>query len=244
MVIVGIIPARYGSRRFPGKPLVMIGNMSLIERVYRQAIQSTRLTSILVATDDERVFNEVKRFGGQVVMTSAHHRTGTERCAEAVEVAGLKPDAVVNIQGDEPFIHPRQIDEIARLIEQSHISLATLVREARSMEEVQNPDKVKVIINRSMQALYFSRQPIPYYPEEVPFEKRSYYIHCGIYAYRQDVLQEIVKLKESNLEVAESLEQLRWLEYGWPIHVSLTNYDSHAVDSPGDVEILKAIYGF
>jgi 3-deoxy-manno-octulosonate cytidylyltransferase (CMP-KDO synthetase) len=244
MMIVGIIPARYGSKRFPGKPLAMIGNMTMIERVYRQATQSVRLTSILVATDDERVYNEVRRFGGQVVMTSVHHRTGTERCAEAIRVAGLNPDAIVNIQGDEPFIHPRLIDEMARLIEQPHVSLATLIRKAGSMQEVQSPDKVKVIINRQMQALYFSRQPIPFYPDEVPFEKRNYYIHCGIYAYRWTILQEIVKLKDSYLEAAESLEQLRWLEYGWPIWLAITSYDSHAVDSPRDVETLKAIYGF
>lgn len=239
MTIAGIIPARFGSTRFPGKPLAMIGNMTMIERVYRQAEKSTRLQTVFVATDDKRIFDTVNSFGGNAVMTSSAHQTGTERCAEAVSFLPVHADAVINIQGDEPFLEPSQIDLVAELLLNSEVEIATLIRNASGMEEVSNPNAVKAVMNKNGQAIYFSRLPIPYYKNEIPFEKRCYHIHVGIYGYKINTLKEIVKMKPSALELAESLEQLRWLENGYSIHATLTNENSHAVDTPEDLERLK-----
>ncbi len=239
MTITGIIPARYGSTRFPGKPLAMIGNMTMIERVYRQAEKSTRLHSVFVATDDQRIFDTVKSFGGHAVMTSADHQTGTERCAEAVSFLPDNTDAVINIQGDEPFLEPSQIDKVAELLLNSEVEIATLIRHASGMEEVSNPNAVKAVMNQNGRAIYFSRLPIPYYKNEIPFEQRCYHIHVGIYGYKISTLKEIVNLKPATLELAESLEQLRWIENGYSIHAALTNENNRAVDTPEDLERLK-----
>ncbi len=244
MTIAGIIPARYGSTRFPGKPLAMIGNMTMIERVYRQAEKSTRLQSVFVATDDQRIFDTVKSFGGNAVMTSSSHQTGTERCAEAVSFLPINPEAVINIQGDEPFLEPSQIDRVAELLFNPQVEIATLIRRTTNMDEVNNPNAVKAVINLLGRAIYFSRLPIPYYKNEIPFEQRSYHIHVGIYGYKIGTLNAIVKLQPSSIETAESLEQLRWLDNGYSIHAALTNAISHAVDAPEDLQRLKKSFRF
>lgn len=244
MTIAGIIPARYGSTRFPGKPLTMIGNLTMIERVYRQAEKSIRLNSIAVATDDKRIYDAVKSFGGNVVMTNSTHQTGTERCAEAVSLFTENAQAVINIQGDEPFLEPSQIDKVAELLLNPEVKIATLIRNAESEKEVANPNAVKAIVNQNGQTVYFSRLPIPFYKAHIPFEQRSYHIHVGIYGYQINTLKKIVQLKPSSLEAAESLEQLRWLDYGYVIHAALTDAKTHAVDAPEDVERLKKIYRF
>ncbi|MBL7928746.1 MAG: 3-deoxy-manno-octulosonate cytidylyltransferase [Bacteroidia bacterium] len=242
MKITGIIPARYGSTRFPGKPLALIGSMTMIERVYRQAEKSTRLNSIAVATDDQRIFDVVNSFGGNVVLTSSAHQTGTERCAEALSLLQLKADAVINIQGDEPFLEPSQIDRIAELLLNPEVEIATLVRKATGMEEVLNLNAVKAVMNQIGHSIYFSRMPIPYYKEQISFEMRNYYIHVGIYGYKSPSLNKIVQLKPSGLEAAESLEQLRWIDNGYTIHAAFTEATSHAVDTPEDLERLIKTY--
>jgi 3-deoxy-manno-octulosonate cytidylyltransferase (CMP-KDO synthetase) len=244
MEIAGIIPARYGSMRFPGKPLAMIGNMSMIERVYRQAEKSSYLKSLAVATDDQRIFDAVKSFGGKVVMTPSSIQTGTERCAHAFSLLKWNAEAVINIQGDEPFLHPEQIDQVASLLSSPGVNIATLVRKAKSSEEVASPHSVKAVISPSGQAIYFSRLPVPYYKEAVPFEQRCYYLHVGIYGFSIPALQKIVQLKESENEAAESLEQLRWIDNGYAIHTGITEFKTHAVDTPEDLELLKKFYQF
>jgi 3-deoxy-manno-octulosonate cytidylyltransferase (CMP-KDO synthetase) len=244
MVITGIIPARFGSTRFPGKPLSMIGSMTMIERVYRQAEKATRLNSIVVATDDPRIYDTVKKFGGRVVMTSQAHQSGTDRCAEAASLLPSNTGAVINIQGDEPFLEPAQIDRIAELLQNPEVHIATLVRKADSMEEVTNPHSVKAIVNHKGHAIYFSRLPVPFYHELIPVEKRHYHIHIGIYGYQIHTLKEIVQLKPSVLESAEKLEQLRWLDFGYVIHAALTDVKTHAVDIPEDIERLRKFYRY
>lgn len=242
MIITGVIPARYGSTRFPGKPLALIGNMSMIERVYRQAEKAACLNSIAVATDDHRIFDAVTSFGGKVVLTNSNHHTGTERCAEAVSILNVNADAVINIQGDEPFLEPSQIDRVAELLSNSDVEIATLVRKAASLQEVTNPNTVKAVINQNGRSLYFSRLPIPFYREQIPFEQRSYLIHIGIYGYRINTLKKIVQLKHSSTELAESLEQLRWMDNGFSVYATLTDSENHAVDTPEDLERLKKMH--
>lgn len=244
MVIAGIIPARYESSRFPGKPLAMIGKMSMIERVYRQAEKATRLNLVVVATDDQRILEAVSAFGGNVVMTSSIHQTGTERCAEAISLLKLKSDAVINIQGDEPFLEPSQIDRVADLLLNPEIKIATLVRKTASKEEVANPNAVKAVISKTGRVIYFSRLPVPFYKDTIPFEHRCYHIHVGIYGYQVSVLKAITQLGASDIESAESLEQLRWLDNGYSIHAGITDTQTHAVDTPDDLERLKKIFRF
>ena len=225
MKILGIIPARYGSSRFPGKPLVMIGERSMIQRVYDQAMKCPELFSTVVATDNEIIGNHLTETGAAFVMTSLHHKSGTERCLEALEKVSKEKgnafDVVINIQGDEPFINPRQISELAGTFSDPKISLATLVKKIRTPGELTDPNVVKVILDRHSRAIYFSRQAIPYLrgmeTSQWPGE-RVYFKHVGIYGYRTAVLRKIVKLPVSSLETAESLEQLRWIENGFPIH--------------------------
>lgn len=211
--IIGIIPARYASTRFPGKPLVKLGSLSMIERVYRQAEKCKSLHHVLVATDDERIAQEVARFGGSYCMTDPNHVSGTDRCREAMEQTTETFDYVVNIQGDEPFIAPEQIEELCQLLD-GNTELATQARQIQQSEDLLNPNVVKLVKGNLGHALYFSRQAIPYYRGLAPEEwlsKQAYYQHIGLYAYRTDVLKRIAVLPPSTLEIAESLEQLRWL---------------------------------
>jgi 3-deoxy-manno-octulosonate cytidylyltransferase (CMP-KDO synthetase) len=241
--ILGIIPARYASTRFPGKPLVQIQGKSMIRRVWEQACKAESLSGVVVATDDERIVDEVISFGGNVIMTSPEHATGTDRCREAAEMAemarGIRYDAVINIQGDEPFINPEQINQVASCFQQPLTELATLVKRLQHKEELWNPNIIKVVVSLSGKALYFSRNAIPYVrgtEKENWMEMHRFYKHIGIYGYRRDILDEITRLGTSTLEKAESLEQLRWLENGYTIQVKETEFESRSVDSPEDVK--------
>lgn len=236
MKILCIIPARYASTRFPGKPLALIAGKSMIQRVYEQAQKSTLLTYLAVATDDERIFDHVVSFGGNVVMTSAHHSTGTERCLEAFRKlsAQYNFDVIINIQGDEPLIDPSQIDKLAGCFINHETMIATLAKAFTENEDKNNPNIVKLVTDKAGMALYFSRFPIPYVREKKPSDLICYK-HIGLYAYKTNVLKEICKLEPSLLEKAESLEQLRWLENGYRIRVAFTDTESLAVDIPDDI---------
>lgn len=241
MHAIGIIPARYASSRFPGKPLADIQGKPMIRRVYEQAQKATLLRQVYVATDDQRIFDAVKSFGGEVIMTDPSHPSGTDRCFEALQViagntSGI--DVVVNIQGDEPFIDPGQIDSLCRLFDVKETLIATLAKEIRTEQELFSTSVNKVVFDARQKALYFSRTPIPYqqHVDKADWIRHhAYYKHIGIYAYRVDVLGQIARLEPSALERAESLEQLRWLENGYPIHVGITAVESIAIDTPDDL---------
>lgn len=237
MKILGLIPARYASTRFPGKPLADIAGKSMIQRVYEQATAAQLLDAVAVATDDERIAAEVQRFGGKVVMTAADHPSGTDRCQEARLRIGGAFDYVLNIQGDEPFVQPEQIDLLAATLD-GQTELATLIMRITQAEDLWNMGEVKVVLNTQAEALYFSRQPIPYSkkPQEEWLNHYPYYKHVGMYAYRCDVLEAITQLAPSPLELAESLEQLRWMEHGYKVKVAITTQDSVCIDTPEDLE--------
>ncbi|WP_114784849.1 3-deoxy-manno-octulosonate cytidylyltransferase [Botryobacter ruber] len=237
MKVLGIIPARYASTRFPGKPLIEINGISMIRRVYEQAKKSS-LAEVLVATDDDRILKHVEEFGGKAVMTGSHHQSGTDRCFEAYRKHGQPFEYIINIQGDEPFIQPVQIDLVASCFENPATQLATLVKKIETTEELFNTNAPKVVLNQAREALYFSRQPIPYYrnvPSDIWHLRHTYYKHIGIYGYRTDILEQITQLPPSSLEMAESLEQLRWLEYGYRITTALTAFETIGIDSPEDL---------
>ena len=228
---LGVIPARYASTRFPGKPLVDIKGKTMIQRVYEQSMLAN-LDKVVVATDDERIAAEVNRFGGEFVMTASTHQSGTDRCAEVVKnLPGY--DIVINIQGDEPFIDPKQINLIRDCFADPEVKLATLIKEIHSEEELFNPNVPKVVIGTQQQAIYFSRHPIPYLRQ--PTQSHQYYKHIGIYGYQTATLLEITRLNPSLLELAESLEQLRWIENGYQIQTKLTTIETIAIDSPSDL---------
>lgn len=241
MKFIGIIPARYASTRFPGKPLVDIGGMTMIERVYRQASQA--LERVVVATDDNRILDAVKAFGGEVVMTSPNHNSGTDRCYEAYINCASDADVVVNIQGDEPFIAPSQIDAVKECFTRNESTpIATLVRRfdpALGCDALFNPNTPKVVLDSDGNALYFSRSVIPYVrgkQHEQWSESATFYTHVGLYAYRADILARITALPRSPLEVAESLEQLRWLQNGYRIATAVTAEPSVGIDTPQDLD--------
>ncbi|HHN48776.1 MAG TPA: 3-deoxy-manno-octulosonate cytidylyltransferase [Bacteroidales bacterium] len=240
---IAIIPARYASTRFPGKPLVDIQGKSMIMRVYAQAAKADLLKNVFVATDDRRIYDHVIQHQGQAIMTAAHHNSGTERCLEAFGILVHKKkctanEIILNIQGDEPFIEPAQIDALVKLFERPGVNIASLIKKMSGPEEINNPDCVKVVATQNLQALYFSRSPIPFIrdlDDEKRFSSGLYFKHIGMYAYRSHVLSEICSLQPSPLEKAEKLEQLRWLENGFSIHLELTAHESIAIDSPGDL---------
>ncbi|TCK85095.1 3-deoxy-manno-octulosonate cytidylyltransferase [Albibacterium bauzanense] len=239
MNIIGIIPARYASSRFPGKPLVDIAGKSMIQRVYERCLLSNSLSSAVVATDDDRIADHVKSFGGNVILTSSSHNSGTDRCAEA---ANHFPDAniIINIQGDEPFIQPEQIDLLAACFNSEGTEIATLVKKIDSYKELFNPNTPKVIIDKTGKALYFSRNTIPFQrdvPENEWLDKQDYFKHIGIYGFRVKTLQQLTLLPISALEKAEALEQLRWLENGYSIQTAKTSYQSYGIDSPDDITL-------
>lgn len=243
--ITGVIPARYASTRFPGKPLALIGCKPMIQWVYEQARQSKKLNRVLVATDDSRIRDAVCAFGGEAVMTTATCASGTDRVAEAVR--NRKTDIVVNIQGDEPFIHPKAIDLVAEvLIHDAETKMGTLVKRIFHEQELTSPHVVKVIINQKGYALYFSRNAIPFYRDsDEPtdwIKNHVYYKHLGIYSYRSEFLQEMSQWKPTSLETAEKLEQLRVLEHGVLIKVAETDSETVSVDTPEDLERVRRIY--
>ena len=241
MKFVGIIPSRYGSSRFPGKPLVLINGKTMIQRVYEQA--KLELEHVYVATDDKRIENEVKKFGGNVVLTSVNHESGTDRIAEAATIiekeSSIAFDVVINIQGDEPFIQPEQIEQIKSCFEDPKAEIATLIKEIDKNEDIFDANKPKVICDKNMNAICFSRSPIPYLRNTNKSEwhsKHNYYRHIGMYAYKSEILQSLTKLPQSSLELAESLEQMRWIENGFKIKVKETSFDSKGIDTPEDLK--------
>lgn len=243
MKILGVIPARYASSRFPGKPLALIGGVSMVERVYCQALKATSLTTVVVATDDERIAAAVRAFGGHCVMTQPDHPSGTDRCAEALQRMEGSYAAVVNIQGDEPFIHPAQIDLLAGVLQEEGVEIATLVKPVMDHHELENPNSPKVVMASNGDALYFSRQPIPFFKGADVHEwqnQHTYYKHIGIYGYRADVLPRLTRLPQGLLEKAESLEQLRWIEHGFRIRTRATDAETLAVDTPDDLQAAEA----
>lgn len=231
MKSLGVIPARFASTRFPGKPLVDIGGKTMIQRVYEQSLLSN-LDKVVVATDDERIAAEVCRFGGECIMTSSTHQSGTDRCAEVAKNLS-DYDIIINIQGDEPFIDPLQINLICECFEDEKVQLATLIKAIHSDEELLNSNIPKVVIGHQQQAIYFSRYPIPYL--RTTTNTHQFYKHIGIYGYKKAILLEITQLKPSALELAESLEQLRWIENGYQIQTKLTTIETIAIDSPSDL---------
>ncbi len=241
MKVLGIIPARYASSRFPGKPLIEINGKSMIQRVYEQASKSDSLDKVIVATDDDRIKHAVEAFDGNVMLTSENHKSGTDRCNEVIESLSLENhffDVVVNIQGDEPYINPTQINQVVSCFSDLGVEIATLAKRITTQEELFNSNINKVIIDKTKNAIYFSRHPIPFQqnePQKNWLNKFDYFKHIGIYAYRTEILEKITKLQRSKLEIAESLEQLRWLENGYKIRVMETDYESIAVDTPEDL---------
>lgn len=246
MNIAAIIPARYASTRFPGKPLININGKSMVHNVYNQA--SKVFDTVYVATDDERIASEIDSFGGKYVMTSKKHKSGTDRCAEAIikieEIEGKEFEVVVNIQGDEPFIKTEQLEELKKCFKKKRVQIATLVKPINNKEDIFNPNKPKVVINTLNEAIYFSRSPIPYlrgHKETTWITKHMFYKHIGLYGYKKDILLEITKLKQTPLEIAESLEQLRWIENGYKIKVAFTEHESVSIDTPKDLERIKEV---
>ena len=244
--IAGIIPARYASSRFPGKPLAMIGSRTMIRRVFEQASKALEL--VYVATDDERIYKAVTDFGGKAIMTSPDHMSGTDRCSEAadkiMENSGSAVDIVINIQGDEPFIKPEQIRLLADCFDSEEVELATLIRKVDAGEDIFNPNQPKVIVNKFGDAIYFSRSVIPFIRDAekaVWAEKHTYFKHIGLYAYRTETLKKITKLQRSPLELAESLEQNRWIENGFKIRTAITKWESIGIDTPEDLEKARLI---
>lgn len=239
MKYIGIIPARYASSRFPGKPLAMLGGKPVIWRVYERV--AGLFDEVIVATDDVRIKECVERYGGCALMTSAELRSGTERVGEAYRLQGKQYDVVVNIQGDEPFISAQQIEAVKRLFDDADTQIATIAKpfsEADGLSALENPNTPKVVLNRRHQAMYFSRSVIPYVRGKAGGEwlaAHQFYKHIGLYAYRPQVLQEIVQLQRTPLETAECLEQLRWLENGYSIKVALTDIDTIGIDTPDDL---------
>lgn len=237
---IAIIPARYASTRFPGKPLAMLGGITVIQRVYDQVKKA--LDNVIVATDDERIYSHVHAFGGKAVMTGSHHRSGTDRCWEAYSLNGGNEDIIINVQGDEPFIQPEQIATIMQCFSDDTIDIATLVKPFPSSGDVsalENPNAAKVVIDADMNALYFSRSIIPYMrgiDKALWPSQHQYYTHLGMYAYRAIALQRVTQLQPSSLEIAESLEQLRWLENGMKIKVGMSETSSIGIDTPQDLE--------
>ena len=241
MKFIAIIPARYASTRFPGKPLALLGGKTVIQRVYEQA--ASVLEEAYVATDDERIFQHVESFGGKAVMTRADHKSGTDRIEEAAEKIGTMADVIINVQGDEPFIQKSQLETLKELFKYTETQIGTLGKPFDSIEAVMNPNSPKIVTDQRGFALYFSRSIIPFvrgeeqqnWLQHFPFLK-----HLGIYAYRREVLRQITRLPQSPLEIAESLEQLRWLENGYRIRVGITDVETVGIDTPEDLQRAEA----
>lgn len=237
MKFIGIIPARYASTRFPGKPLALLGGKPVIQHVYEKV--AAVLEAAYVATDDERIYDVVKAFGGQVVMTRTDHKSGTDRIEEAIEKIGGEWDVVVNVQGDEPFVAKSQLETICHCFDDPTTQIATLGKPFESMEAVQNPNSPKIVVDNMGFAMYFSRSVIPYVRGKEKSSWLTHYPflkHLGIYAYRKDVLRQVTQLPQSSLEIAESLEQLRWLQNGFKIKVGTTDVETVGIDTPQDLE--------
>ncbi len=244
MKFLAIIPARYASTRFPGKPLALLGGKPVIQRVYEQV--AGVLDDAVVATDDKRIFDAVEAFGGKVVMTSPDHKSGTDRCREAYDKLGCPFDVVINVQGDEPFIRPEQLEALKRCFEDPQTDIATLVKPFTvedGLAALENPNSPKVVLDGQSRALYFSRSVIPFLrgvPREEWLSRHTFYKHIGLYAFRAEALQAVTNLPQSSLEIAESLEQLRWLENGYKIGVGISGFETVGIDTPEDLERAEA----
>lgn len=239
---IAIIPARYASTRFPGKPLVDIKGKPMVQHVYDTAVASGIFDKVIVATDDARIVNAVEAFGGNVALTSEDHQSGTDRCGEVVQNLNEEFDIVINIQGDEPFIHVEQLQQLVSLFENPNTQIATLKKKLSSIDDVHNPNVVKVVAAEDKRALYFSRNPIPFtrgIEKSEWLDHHNYYKHLGIYGYRSEILLEVIKLEPSTLEVCESLEQLRWLQNSYSIFIDETQHESIGIDTPEDLEKIK-----
>lgn len=241
MKVLGVIPARYGSSRFPGKPLIDLKGKSMIQRVYEGAKLSGLITEVIVATDDQRIYDEVLRFGGNVSMTDPDHPSGTDRCAE-IALQHPEMDVVINIQGDEPLVDCRQLEQLIHAFIDVHVQIATLGNRSISLDDLQNPNRIKIVVDKHHNALYFSRSPIPnfHHSKGEPLSNYPYLRHIGLYAYRNSVLQELTKLEQTALERIESLEQLRWLYHGYKVTVVETEIETPNIDVPEDVEKVLA----
>ena len=241
MKSIAIIPARYASTRFPGKPLAKLGKHTVVEWVYRGVSDIECIDEVCVATDDSRIAEAVKAFGGKCLMTRADHRSGTERCGEAISkmaAEGKRFDVVVNVQGDEPFVNREQIETLLASFENKDTDIATLAKKITTADELMSPNNVKVVADRAGWALYFSRAAIPFIREAEPSEwvtRHVFFKHIGIYAYKADTLRQIARMQPSRLELAESLEQLRWLENGLSIHMAVTDAVNVSIDTPADL---------
>lgn len=243
MRILGIIPARYGSSRFPGKPLIDLKGKSMIRRVVEGAAKSSLLTDLVVATDDTRIVDEVSAFGGKVMLTDTKHPTGTDRCAEIVRTLPEQYDVVINIQGDEPLVDARQLDQLLQAFSDPEVQIATLASRKIEMEDIMNPNRIKVVVDKNHSALYFSRSPIPNFANAKgePLEIYPFLRHIGLYAYRSEILLQLSELGETKLEQIESLEQLRWLYNGYAIRVVETEIETPNIDTPEDVDKVLAL---
>ncbi len=243
MRILGIIPARYGSSRFPGKPLIDLKGKTMIRRVVEGAAKSSLLTDLVVATDDTRIVDEVSGFGGKVMLTDAKHPTGTDRCAEIVRTLSETYDVVINIQGDEPLVDAKQLDQLLQAFNDPNVQIATLASRKIGMEDIVNPNRIKVVVDKNRSALYFSRSPIPNFANAKgePLEIYPFLRHIGLYAYRSDILLQLSELEETKLEQIESLEQLRWLYNGYAIRVVETEIETPNIDTPEDVDKVLAL---
>lgn len=246
MKILALIPARYGSSRFPGKPLALVHGKPMIQRVYEQTIKA--FPNACVATDDTRIYDAVKGFGGKVVMTSTSHNSGTDRCYEALknymQESGESFDVVINVQGDEPYIQPEQLMQLGRCFEDPSVELATLVKRVKDKGELMNHNSPKVLVDKNSNAIYFSRTPVPF-PRDVEITDRyvqetPFYRHIGLYGYRAETLGKICSMPQSFLEKTEKLEQLRWIENGLKIRVAETNFETYAVDTVQDLEYINS----
>jgi len=246
MKILALIPARYGSSRFPGKPLALVHGKPMIQRVYEQTVKA--FPNACVATDDTRIYNAVKEFGGKVVMTSQSHNSGTDRCHEALinymQESGESFDVVINVQGDEPYIQPQQLMQLGKCFEDPTVKLATLVKRVKDKEELLNPNSPKVIVDKDWNAIYFSRTPIPYSRDveitDQLVKDLPFFRHIGLYGYRVDTLAQICAMPQSFLEKTEKLEQLRWIENGLKIRTAETEFETHAVDTLEDLEHINS----
>jgi len=242
MRILGVIPARFGSSRFPGKPLIDLKGKTMIRRVVEGARQSQLLTDVVVATDDQRIVDEVHSFGGKVMMTSELHQTGTDRCAEVLRNWHEPVDVVINIQGDEPLVDPKQLDALLAAFARPEVQIATLASPSITMDDLLNPNRIKLVVNANGKALYFSRSAIPNFAnaKTEPLHSYPYLRHIGLYAYRSEVLEQLSQLVPTQLEKIESLEQLRWLYHDYAIHVVETEIETPNIDTPEDVEKVLA----
>ncbi len=233
MKVIGIIPSRYASTRLPGKPLIDILGKSMIQRVYEQCKKSKSLSKLIVATDDKRIYTHVLSFGGEAVMTSRAHETGTKRCNEVVQNLNEHVDIIINIQGDEPFINPLQIEEIITLFNNSEVQIGTLAKKIDDIKILSDRNTPKAIFDKEQNAINFCRKIAKISNEDI------YYKHIGIYAYKKNILEEICRLPQSQNEIQEQLEQLRWLDNNYKIKVGITHFDSLSIDTANDIEKIE-----